>query len=177
MGERKQYQHDLLAEVPGSWIAESMVANDASGNFRQVSAGTGNLTASSTGPARGNKHLPCIDFDGVPMRLVPSRTEGGFHLYIDKEITGAQYDALLHGLARSGLIERGIYDAYQERGFTMVRTIGTFEPHSRTIAEKRKEQKALAARWVKKNPRTRTASEVSRSRAFDVVCVLPLLTH
>ncbi len=69
------------------------------------------------------KHAPVIDID-VPMYVVPSSKLGHGHLYIDKEITWAQYTRILKALASAGIVEEGYLEASMERGFTAVRPIG-----------------------------------------------------
>lgn len=64
---------------------------------------TANLISSEVAEDR---HLPVIDFD-FPARVIPSSTEGHGHLYIEKEMTWAQYKALLDGLLAAGLIQEG----------------------------------------------------------------------
>lgn len=69
------------------------------------------------------KHAPVIDID-VPMYVVPSSKLGHGHLYIDKEITWAQYTRILKALVSAGIVEEGYLEASMERGFTAVRPIG-----------------------------------------------------
>lgn len=65
-------------------------------------------------------HRPILDVD-FPVAVVPSTTPGHFHLYIDKELTWNQYQALLRGLADAGIIEMGYLQASEARQFTSVR--------------------------------------------------------
>lgn len=51
-------------------------------------------------------HRPVIDID-YPAQLVPSRTPGHYHLYLDKEISWAAYKKVLTALAEAGLIQHG----------------------------------------------------------------------
>lgn len=76
-----------------------------------------NLVGSLTN--RGT-HMPCIDID-LPCRLVPSITEGNYHLYIEKEMTWEQYERLLGALAAAGIIEWKYYAASVNRGATFLR--------------------------------------------------------
>lgn len=71
----------------------------------------------------GKFHMPVIDLD-LPASLVPSTTEGHFHLYIDKEMPWPQYLKLLKALASAGIIERGYYRASKKRKATYVRIPG-----------------------------------------------------
>lgn len=67
------------------------------------------------------KHKVAIDID-LPCALVESTTPGNFHLYIDKEISRAQYDKILSALTEAGIVQEGYYRAFEERGFTTLRT-------------------------------------------------------
>lgn len=66
-------------------------------------------------------HMPVIDFDGVPMRLVPSSTPGNFQLYIDKAISWNRYKKILQVLADAGLVEDEYVNASIRQGSTFVR--------------------------------------------------------
>jgi len=63
---------------------------------------------------------PCIDID-VPVRLVPSTTEGHGHLFFDMLIPEDKYIALLEAMADAGIVERGYLAASMFRGYTAVR--------------------------------------------------------
>jgi hypothetical protein len=52
------------------------------------------------------KHAPTLDID-YSAKLVPSSTEGHFHLYLDKEISWKDYKRVLKAMAKAGLIEEG----------------------------------------------------------------------
>lgn len=66
-------------------------------------------------------HMPVIDID-LPCKLVPSRTEGHFHLYIDKPMTWRQYTRVLEALMEAGVVEPGYYMATLNHGASFVRT-------------------------------------------------------
>ena len=51
-------------------------------------------------------HLPAIDLD-FPCTLVPSRTEGHFHLYLDRPLTWDRYKVILDAFLEAGLIDVG----------------------------------------------------------------------
>lgn len=68
-------------------------------------------------------HAPVLDLD-FPAHLVPSTTEGHFHLYLDKEVSWRQYSSLLWALREAGLIEDGYYKASIAREQTLVRIPG-----------------------------------------------------
>ena len=65
-------------------------------------------------------HYPCIDLD-LPARLVPSSTEGHFHLYIDRPVMWDAYVKLLDALVNADLVEVGYRDAAVKQGGTTVR--------------------------------------------------------
>jgi hypothetical protein len=65
-------------------------------------------------------HRPVLDLD-MPATLIPSSTEGHFHLYIDKEIPWRKYEDLLYAMAECGILEQGFVNASVERGFTAAR--------------------------------------------------------
>jgi hypothetical protein len=75
-------------------------------------------------------HSPVLDID-FPARLVPSTTEGHFHLYLDGiTMEWKRYERLLAALAEAGIIEQGYYEASVRRKMTCVRL-----PHVRKPVE------------------------------------------
>ncbi len=69
------------------------------------------------------RHAPVIDLD-FPIKIVPSSTNGHYHLYLEKPITWKQYRSLLRGFYKSGLIEWTAYIRGIQRGQTFVRKPG-----------------------------------------------------
>lgn len=65
-------------------------------------------------------HKPAIDLD-VDCKLVPSRTPGHWHLYIDKEMSWESYKSLLRVMANVGIIEKGYYEASVKEGCSALR--------------------------------------------------------
>ena len=65
-------------------------------------------------------HKPVIDID-LPIKAIPSSTEGHFHLIIDKALHWDQYLLLLRTLAEIGIVEPGYVAAAERRGYTSVR--------------------------------------------------------
>ena len=65
-------------------------------------------------------HAPVLDID-IPHRLVPSSTTGHSHLFLDIELTPAEYGVLLQALVRAGVVEKGYYESYRNLGFTCAR--------------------------------------------------------
>jgi hypothetical protein len=92
---------------------------------RRVSEEKANLVSSliDDGDEHTRMHAPVLDID-MPCRLVPSTTEGHFHLYIDKAMTWERYALLLNALMRAGIIEEGFYKMSMKREATFVRKPG-----------------------------------------------------
>lgn len=65
-------------------------------------------------------HLPVIDID-LPIKVIPSSTEGHFHLYIDYPLGWDEYQSLLDVMAEVGLVQPGYVAAAKRRGHTDVR--------------------------------------------------------
>lgn len=70
-------------------------------------------------------HLPCLDID-FAARLVPSSTEGHYHLYLDgmNPLPWERYEALLKALADAGIVSRGYANHSIERKCTCLRRPG-----------------------------------------------------
>lgn len=68
-----------------------------------------------------DRHVIALDLD-LPAALVPSTTEGHYHLYIDKELTWTEYKKLLLAMAEAGVIEDGYAMASIQRRATHLRT-------------------------------------------------------
>lgn len=64
----------------------------------------------------------------VPCRLLPSTTEGHFHLYIGKAIPWYEFECLLRVMVHCGLVEDGYYQAARRRCATFVRMPGVSKP-------------------------------------------------
>lgn len=71
-------------------------------------------------------HMPVIDID-LPIKAVPSRTAGHFHLYIDKEMDWVAYQDLLWALVDAKLVQKGYVEASIKQGATFVRKPGVTE--------------------------------------------------
>ncbi len=84
----------------------------------------GSLCEGEVGGTASSLHMPVIDFDAIPMRLVASSTPGNFHLYIDKPVTWAHYVAILEALDAAGLVEHDYVAASINQGSTFVRPKG-----------------------------------------------------
>lgn len=68
----------------------------------------------------GEWHLPVFDLD-YEAQLVPSKTQGHFHLYLNKPITWRQYKRVLRAMAAAGLIQKNYYRQSRRRGQAFVR--------------------------------------------------------
>jgi hypothetical protein len=129
VGLRTFWRAETLDFVPPSGDA-SWVESDEREARRYVPA-TGWQTVpadanlvSSRMDEEGKMHMPVIDID-FSTKLVPSTTEGHFHLYLDKAMDWKTYERLLKALADAGIIERGYYKASKARKATYVRIPGT----------------------------------------------------
>ncbi len=65
-------------------------------------------------------HLVALDID-MPAELLPSKTPGHFHLYIDHKMPWEKYVTLLRALAEAGIIEEGYANASIAKGCTALR--------------------------------------------------------
>lgn len=65
-------------------------------------------------------HRPVIDID-LPARLVPSSTEGHFHLYIDVPMTLEVYLAMLDAMVAAGVVDAAYVQHVRERGMSLCR--------------------------------------------------------
>jgi hypothetical protein len=72
------------------------------------------------GPFDEAMHKPVLDID-LPVRWIPSSTEGHGHLIIDKAMPWTQYKAFLRACEAADLLEPGYVDASIEREHTSVR--------------------------------------------------------
>lgn len=73
------------------------------------------------------RHKVVLDLD-LPAKLIPSSTEGHFHLYVDHELTWEKYKALLVALGEAGILEEGYVRASLAREFTAVRLPWVHKP-------------------------------------------------
>lgn len=68
----------------------------------------------------GGWHQPVLDID-YGAQLVPSSTEGHFHLYLNQIVPWDKYVAALEAMADAGMIQKGFAEASIRRGATFVR--------------------------------------------------------
>lgn len=69
------------------------------------------------------QHMPALDID-VEAELIPSTTEGHYHLLIDCPMSWEDYSKLLTTLAEVGIIEQGYCDASLSHGRSYLRPPG-----------------------------------------------------
>jgi hypothetical protein len=106
----------VTAPTRTEWQVPHLWAGRVDDGAERVRAGYGNTTSSLLTDGR---HAPVIDLD-VPARLIPSRTPGHSHLYLDVPMSWAQYSALLHALAGAGVIEVRHFVRALDCGATLV---------------------------------------------------------
>lgn len=88
----------------------------------------------------GNMHAPALDLD-FPARLVPSKTEGHFHLYLEIPMPWKRYRRLMKALKRAGIIEDGYYQASKAQGESTLR-IPPLDGGPQRVAMMQRAQKA-----------------------------------
>lgn len=104
-----------------------------------ATAETANLVSSEVGypnlpGMEGKFHKPVLDFD-LPIRAIPSTTEGHFHLYIDRAMSWDDYEKLLTVLGEVKLLEPGYVGAALRRKATFVRPPNVKKPPAKTPLE------------------------------------------
>lgn len=113
------------------WMVESFMGSDKTGepDFRIQVEGinpvetdllSANAVSSAIRNTEGLLHKPLLDLD-MAAKLIPSSTEGHFHLYIDKPMTWDNYIKLLDVMAEVGILEQGFVDASKYRKATFLR--------------------------------------------------------
>ena|ERR1700752_2985164 len=83
----------------------------------QVPRNEANLVGSRLHDGR---HAPAIDVDH-PCALVPSSTEGHYHLLIDKPMAWWRYRVLLRAMVFAGIVEKRYYQHSIKRKQTFLR--------------------------------------------------------
>jgi hypothetical protein len=79
---------------------------------------SGNLVGSLTNHGR---HMPALDID-FPARLIPSKTPGHYHLYLDIPLSYMQYLKLVDTLTEVGILAEGNRMQMVLTGQTFLRT-------------------------------------------------------
>ena len=121
------------AEVPGKidrmtrFVTGLDESSDAP-TFQHEDFSTGNLSFANlltSEPAdpfirEAGMHAPVIDLD-FPCELIPSSTEGHFHLVLDRLIPAEAYFTLLDAMVAAGLVEPGYAGSSRSRGYSAIR--------------------------------------------------------
>lgn len=116
---RLRYQVDNLNvdRESDNVTVDAIEAEDAAGNLRVDPAG--NLAVSAIDESK-RTHLPIFDLD-VPHRLVPSRTPGHSHLYVDVEVPADKLRAVIAAMVDAGLMGPGNLAQFDVRGMQCAR--------------------------------------------------------
>lgn len=116
------YVEDIGSYVPGTDTVDNEQRTHMGweDQHRLVSTSSANLVGSL---CMNGKHAPCLDID-FPARLVPSSTEGHFHLYLDREISWEKYAGLIRAMAEAGILEKGYVQQSLKRGQSFLRRPG-----------------------------------------------------
>lgn len=73
-------------------------------------------------------HRPALDID-LPCELVPSTTEGHFHLYIDKPMSFQAYKKFVAALIDAGIVEPNHMKHLETNGMTTLRPAWAKKPN------------------------------------------------
>ncbi len=116
--ERLYYRNEVLdssASGQSDWPGECVECERDEANL------IGSLSGDGIGSLSGDgMHRPVIDID-LPARLVPSSTEGHFHLYLDVPMTLELYLSMLDAMAAAGVVDPSYVAHVRERGMSMCR--------------------------------------------------------
>lgn len=115
MKKHKTVRTDLLSYDE----AFAYVKNDKV-QERDAPVDEANIITSLDIDSYGAYHRPVLDID-FEAKLIPSSTEGHYHLYIDKLIPTQAYFNLLDALAEVELIQPAVAKFARERGYSAVR--------------------------------------------------------
>lgn len=66
------------------------------------------------------KHKPVLDLD-FDCKLVPSSTNGHFHLYVNKEVDHKKWETMLIAMRDAGILQQGFVDGAIRCGQATVR--------------------------------------------------------
>ena len=102
------------------YIEDYEPENEEYNSIRESTVYFENATVTTSSVVGSSKHKPVLDID-LPAKLVPSSTKGHFLLYIDYELTWANYSKLIKVMAEVGLLEEGYVGASLARGYTSAR--------------------------------------------------------
>lgn len=102
--------------------------DNSAGELRKVERNKALLVSSL---CEDGSHAPVLDID-FGAQLIPSTTNGHFHLYLDKKMSWEKYRQLLEALYEAGIIQRGFYEMTLERKQSLVLAPGK-ERHKVTL--------------------------------------------
>jgi len=71
-------------------------------------------------------HFPLFDFD-FPVAVIPSRTDGHFHVILQKKVTETQYRIILDAFVEAGLCQRPWADRLDTYGAIFLRLPAFFK--------------------------------------------------
>lgn len=99
-----------------------------------------------TSESRPGRHIPVLDID-FEAALIPSTTEGHYHLYLDVEMPWPKYVALLEALNAAGIIQDGFLAGAKERGYSSLRLPHIDKNnHEQNVADPEHYRKLMAER-------------------------------
>lgn len=96
----------------------------------------GDATVVTSQTVYSDLHYPVIDLD-FPARLIPSSTQGHYHLYLDTPVDWGKFVAVLEAMVDAGLVEGGYVEASKERGHTCVRLpwVGKYDTRLKDVQD------------------------------------------
>ena len=103
-------------EFSGSWYGEYRPYTQSPEGASVVTSEVGDHKFRPT----TGRHKPVLDID-LPVKVLPSSTEGHHHLFIDKEMSWEDYEKLLNVLVEVGIVEPGYRNASVARKHSAVR--------------------------------------------------------
>lgn len=92
-------------------------------NWDEATLVTSQLRETEDQPDNHNLHWPVLDLD-LPTILLPSSTNGHYHLVIKHAISWDEYVVLLETLSSMGIIEQGYANVSITRGYSAIRRPG-----------------------------------------------------
>lgn len=101
---------------------QNAIGDDSDADIGEIYPATRSIEQANivTSDIGHNFHYPVLDIDFEAF-LVPSSTEGHYHLYLNKMVPWRKYKRVLKAMKEAGLIEDGFYRAAIKRGYTSTR--------------------------------------------------------
>lgn len=119
-GKRRLYWSANVARSDEGRALEYTDPDDRKEVFRIEDANIIGSQSSLDQGARRDWHYPVLDID-FQAYLLPSKTPGHFHLYLEKAVPHDAYMALMKALADAQIIQRGYYEASKNQKQSFVR--------------------------------------------------------